>query len=106
MVAVSEALSENEIRERLKSLPAWAVQNKSLVRSVDFPSYLAGLDFVNRLAHEANRIDHHPSLVLDYKKVTVTYSTHSAGGITEKDVESARLADRLIRENEAKTQRK
>lgn len=96
MAPVKQALSPEEIKSRLKTLPAWHHENGALVRRLSFPSYLEGLAYVDRLAHEADRMDHHPSLVLDYKKVTISYSTHSAGGITDLDVEAAERAEKLI----------
>ena len=57
-----------------------------------FPSAIA---FVDRLAPEAERVDHHPDILINYKRVTLTYSTHSEGGLTEKDFAGAAVADRL-----------
>jgi 4a-hydroxytetrahydrobiopterin dehydratase len=41
----------------------------------------------------AEAVDHHPDLAINYRRVTVSYTTHSAGGLTEKDVAGARVAD-------------
>ena len=51
--------------------------------------------FVTRLAFEAEAHDHHPDMLVSFRNVTVTWSTHSAGGVTEKDVSGARQADRI-----------
>jgi 4a-hydroxytetrahydrobiopterin dehydratase len=96
MAPVKQALSLADIESRLRKLPDWTYENDALVRHLSFPSYLEGLAYVDRLAHEADRMDHHPSLVLDYKKVTVSYSTHSAGGITDLDFEAAERAEKLF----------
>lgn len=98
MSRIKEALPQSDVESRLKSFPNWTQKNNALVRVLEFPTYLDGLEFVNKLGHEAERMDHHPSIVLDYKKVTVKYSTHSAGGITELDFQAAELVDRLARE--------
>ena len=50
---------------------------------------------MDRLAPEAERVDHHPDILINYKRVTLTYSTHSEGGLTEKDFAGAAVADRL-----------
>ena len=50
---------------------------------------------MNRLAPEAERADHHPDILINYKRVTLTYSTHDEGGLTEKDFAGAAAADRL-----------
>ena len=63
------------------------------------PYGIAGLPeaiaFVNRLAPEAEAADHHPDILINYKRVTLTYSTHSDGGLTDKDFAGAAAADRL-----------
>jgi 4a-hydroxytetrahydrobiopterin dehydratase len=50
---------------------------------------------VDRLAPEAEAADHHPDILINYKRVTLTYSTHSEGGLTAKDFEGAAMADRV-----------
>ena len=96
MAEPKQVLTPPEIVKRMKDLPGWSLENNALVRTYLFPDYLPGLDFVSRLAHEADRMDHHPRIVLDIKMVTVEYSTHSAGGITPLDFEGAKTADRLM----------
>jgi len=50
---------------------------------------------VNRLVPGAEAADHHPDILINYKRVTLTYSTHSEGGLTVKDVDAAAMADRM-----------
>jgi len=52
------------------------------------------VNFVQRLVPDAEAADHHPDLTINYRRVTVEYSTHSEGGLTRKDVEGAKMADR------------
>ena len=52
--------------------------------------------FVTRLAFDAEAADHHPDILINYKRVTLTFSTHSAGGLTEKDFAGARKVDALV----------
>ena len=54
------------------------------------------MEFVNRLVPGAEAADHHPDILINYKRVTLIYSTHSEGGLTEKDFEGARMADRVF----------
>jgi len=56
---------------------------------------MEAVGFVNRLAPEAEEADHHPDILINYKRVTLTYSTHSEGGLTVKDFMGAATADRL-----------
>jgi 4a-hydroxytetrahydrobiopterin dehydratase len=53
---------------------------------------------VQRLVVDAEAADHHPDITINYKRVTLSYSTHSEGGLTEKDLDGARMADRKARE--------
>jgi 4a-hydroxytetrahydrobiopterin dehydratase len=90
-------LSAQEIETRLKELPGWAVRDNALVRQFTFPGFPDAVAFVTRLAFDAEANDHHPDLLVSYRRVTVTWSTHSDGGITEKDVAGARQADVVAR---------
>jgi 4a-hydroxytetrahydrobiopterin dehydratase len=90
-------LSAQEIETRLQELPGWAVRDNALVRQFTFPGFPDAVAFVTRLAFDAEANDHHPDLLVSYKRVTVTWSTHSDGGITEKDVAGARRADAVAR---------
>lgn len=87
-------LSAEEIESRLASLPGWRAEESVLVREFKFPSYLAGIEFVRALAEEAEAMNHHPDLSVGWRRVVVTMSTHSAGGITTLDFELAEKADR------------
>ena len=87
-------LSAEEIESRLASLPGWRAEESVLVREFKFPSYLAGIEFVRALAEEAEAMNHHPDLSVGWRRVVVTLSTHSAGGITALDFELAEKADR------------
>ena len=78
--------------EEPDGLDARGRRDPQAVRLQGFPEAIA---FVNRLAPEAEAADHHPDILINYKRVTLTYSTHSEGGLTAKDFEGAALADRL-----------
>ena len=86
-------LSPEEIQSRLAELPGWAAEGGGFVRQFTLPSFADAIAFVTRLASEAEAADHHPDLLVSYKRVTVSWSTHGAGGITEKDVSGARTTD-------------
>lgn len=84
-----------ELSSRLADLPDWSLEGKEIVRTFSFPSYLAGLNFVNAVAQEAEAMNHHPDLLLGWRKVTVRLSTHSAGGITTLDLKLAEICSRI-----------
>jgi 4a-hydroxytetrahydrobiopterin dehydratase len=89
-------LSETEIAERLQKLNnRWTLQGDEIRKQYTFKDFLAAIAFVNRLAPEAEKADHHPDILISYKRVTLTYSTHSEGGLTEKDFAGAATADRV-----------
>jgi 4a-hydroxytetrahydrobiopterin dehydratase len=76
-------------RELSARLPGWSRRGNVLTKTYTFRAFLDGIAFVNRVAAEAERMNHHPDLDIRYTKVTVALSTHDAGGITQKDVELA-----------------
>lgn len=87
-------LTDAEIDRALGSLPGWSRQGDALVRQFTFDGFPDAVAFVSRLVAPAEAADHHPDITINYRRVAVSYSTHSEGGVTEKDVEGARAADR------------
>jgi 4a-hydroxytetrahydrobiopterin dehydratase len=63
----------------------WVEEGDALVREFEFASFPDAIAFVGRLADVAEAEDHHPDIDIRYRRVTVRWSTHSAGGVTEKD---------------------
>ncbi len=87
------ALSDIEIHRELATLAGWSRRGSAIVKVYTFPGFLDGISWVQRVAQLAESRDHHPDLDIRYMKITVTLSTHSAGGITVKDFELARAID-------------
>ena len=71
-------------------------EGKALRRELRFPDFFRTMSFVNALAHLANGEDHHPDLEVGYNYCNVRFSTHDAGGLTEKDFICAAKADALL----------
>lgn len=88
-------LSDEEVRVRIVGLPGWDLVGRSLARQYCFESFSFAVAFVTCLGFDAEVRDHHPDLLISYKCVTVTWTTHSAGGVTEKDLVGAKESDRL-----------
>lgn len=88
-------LSRAEINERVKRLRGWTLEGDAIKKQYTFAGFPEAIAFVNRLAPEAEKADHHPDILINYKRVTLTYSTHSEGGLTEQDFAGAAMADRL-----------
>jgi 4a-hydroxytetrahydrobiopterin dehydratase len=79
------ALPDDQVTERLASLDGWSREGDALVKTYEAPSFPEAIEFVNRVAEFAEAADHHPDLDIRYRKVRVALSTHSDGGITDKD---------------------
>ncbi len=89
-------LTPDEITQALAGMPGWEHQSDAIVRRFTFEGgFMGSVGFVNRLAEAAEAADHHPDLAISWNRVTVTLSTHSAGGITDNDIALAREADLL-----------
>jgi 4a-hydroxytetrahydrobiopterin dehydratase len=74
----------------------WTEQDGALRRTVQLPSFAAAIAFVNRVAELAEAESHHPDIDIRYRTVTIAWTTHSAGGITERDRELAARTERLL----------
>ena len=88
-------LSRAEAEQRIKGLSGWSLEGDAIKKQYTFKNFPEAIAFVNRLAPEAEAADHHPDILINYKRVTLTYSTHSEGGLTTKDFDGAATADRL-----------
>lgn len=88
-------LSRADIEARMPKAQGWTLDGDAIRKQYTFKDFPAAIAFVDRLAPEAERADHHPDILINYKRVTLTYSTHSEGGLTEKDFAGAAVADRL-----------
>lgn len=88
-------LSDIEIQRELATLSGWSRKGESLVKTFAFPTFMAGITFVDRVAAAAEKMDHHPDLDIRYTKIAVTLSTHSAGGITGNDIALAREMEKV-----------
>jgi 4a-hydroxytetrahydrobiopterin dehydratase len=81
----TEKLSPEEVERRMESLPEWTESGDALQRTLNFRDFKEAMAFVDRVAALAERLKHHPDILIRYNKVTLTLSTHDAGGITAKD---------------------
>jgi len=88
-------LTPRSAHARLKTRPGWAVQGSAIQKLYTFNSFPDAITFVTRLAFDAQEADHHPDLQISYRKVTVTWTTHDAGGLTPKDFAGAEQSDMI-----------
>ena len=74
----------------MESVPGWENNGKEITRTYKFKDFAEALAFVNKVGQMAEAADHHPDILINYNKVRLTLSTHSAGGLTDKDFSLAR----------------
>jgi 4a-hydroxytetrahydrobiopterin dehydratase len=90
-------LTEAEIRQALQSLAGWSREGDAIVKGYTFKAFAEGIRFVDRVALAADAADHHPDIDIRWTTVTMRLSTHSAGGLTRKDVTLAGEIERLAK---------
>lgn len=96
---MARLLDDAEIREALAGLhPDWSGDHDRLTRSIEFADFPTAVEFVNRLAPRCEEINHHPDLGLRWRWVEIALSTHSAGGVTERDIQLAGIVDDVAAE--------
>ena len=88
-----KTIAETDAKARLARLPGWELEGASIRRKYTFKGFPDAISFIVRLGFDAEAADHHPDILVNYKRVTLTYSTHSAGGLTDKDFAGAARAD-------------
>jgi 4a-hydroxytetrahydrobiopterin dehydratase len=92
-----DKLSPEDIRRELGRLEGWEISGGAIKKDFKFKDFTAAIGFMNRLAIEAERLNHHPDWSNSYNKVSISLTTHSAGGLTEKDFALARSADKAAK---------
>lgn len=88
-------LPPEEIKNRLAGISGWQLADNAIKKQFKFNDFMSAIAFVNRVAAAAEAADHHPDITVNYTRVTMALSTHSAGGITEKDFSLAQQIDLL-----------
>ena len=78
-------LADEDIQARLAQRSGWACEGSALVKKFELEDFMAVVDLVNAVAPRAEAADHHPDMLINYRRITFTLSTHSEGGVTEKD---------------------
>jgi 4a-hydroxytetrahydrobiopterin dehydratase len=91
-------MTHDEVMTRLQDVQGWVLDGQSIRKQFAFKGFPEAVDFVSRLVPHAEAADHHPDIAINYRRVTLTYTTHSAGALTPKDFDGARMADRVAAE--------
>lgn len=91
-----EAMTDDAVKKALKNISGWAHKNDTIEKTYSFDSYLAGLAFATTVGTIAEGFDHHPDIVIKWRKVTVAFSTHDAGNkVTLTDFKVAEAIEAL-----------
>ena len=88
-------LSDDRVSDFLARGNGWALSGKNIVKTFTFKDFEDAMVFVNRVAYAAEAANHHPDIDIRWNRVTLALSTHSEGGLTEKDLELATELDSL-----------
>jgi len=89
-------LNAKQITAKLAVLSEWTKSGGVIQRTFAFADFVQAMRFVDKVAAEAERVQHHPDIMVRYSKVTLALSTHDVGGISEKDFDFASGADALF----------
>lgn len=87
-------LNTQEIERHLATLSGWTKDGNTIRKQFTFAGFPEAVAFVSRLVPDAEASDHHPDVTINYKRVTLSYSTHDEGGLTLKDFDGAKMAER------------
>ncbi|HEY2313031.1 MAG TPA: 4a-hydroxytetrahydrobiopterin dehydratase [Streptosporangiaceae bacterium] len=90
-----DVLTDEQISERLVDVPGWTRQGDSIVHVETLADFKAAMLYVGAVAYLAEAANHHPDFTIQWNKVTLTLSTHSAGGLTVNDFALAKNVNGL-----------
>jgi len=93
---MSELLEDEELSIALKKCPEWEFEKKAITRTIEFEEFNEAIDFVNDLAEIAEEAQHHPDIIVRHTRVSLSLTSHDAGGVTQLDIELAQRIDNLV----------
>ncbi len=93
IVGMDILLADDRIVSEMSALPEWSREGGVISRTFAFPQYMAGIAFVDKVARLAEEANHHPDMVVKWRKVSISLTTHSKGGLTDNDFALARQID-------------
>jgi 4a-hydroxytetrahydrobiopterin dehydratase len=94
---MSRLLEPEEIARQLVDLPGWSSDGQALSRTVEAPDFMTAIAVVDEVAVAAEAMNHHPDIDIRWRRLGFTLATHSAGGVTQLDVELAHQIDAIAR---------
>ena len=93
---MADLLSTADINTHLAELDGWSGDTGGITRTAKLPTFVAAIGVVDRVATVAEEMDHHPDIDVRWRTLTFVCATHSAGGVTIKDIDLARRIDEIL----------
>lgn len=93
--------SEGQLATELSSLNGWAPEGQAIRKSFEFKDFTSAIRFANEVAELAERLKHHPDIMIHYNKVILSLSSHDSGGVTSRDIKLATQIDSIRQERAA-----
>lgn len=87
--------TDAQIEDALQELPGWSQEGEAIVKSFEFADFSAAIAFMGTAARSIDEMDHHPEWTNVYNRVDIRLTSHDAGGVTDRDVQLARIIERL-----------
>ena len=100
---MARLLENEEVERQLVDLPGWVGDTASLTRTVEAPDFPSAIRVVDEVADTAEQMDHHPDIDIRWRTLVFVLATHSAGGVTQLDVELAAGIDAIAARRGAST---
>jgi 4a-hydroxytetrahydrobiopterin dehydratase len=92
---MAQLLKDAEIQNRVSELSGWTLQGKEIQTTRTFKDFVEAINFVNRLVEPAEAAGHHPDICVSYNKVTISLTSHDAGGLTDSDFQMAKTISQI-----------
>ncbi len=89
-------LTDDDIDLELQLMRGWVLDNKQIKRTIHFDGFVEAVEFVNKIAKEAEKANHHPDITIKYDQVSFVLTTHDENGLTEKDFALAKRIDEVL----------
>ena len=89
-------LNERETLKELSEIEGWIFNNNTIKKTYRFKTYMDSISFINRLAAQAEKINHHPDMIVGWCEIELLFTSHEQGGVTSNCIKMAKKADSLI----------
>ncbi len=93
------SLSQTEIEQKIAAIPEWKQQEQTITRTFKFKNFVQAIAVVDKLVEPAEAAGHHPDIAISYNQVTISLTTHDAGGLTQMDFDLAKTISELANTN-------